>query len=138
MIVEGKTQEDPPADPLATFQAGGRERKRKGKRQRPAAPATLCSEEVGLLEPCLHVCLYLIGQTHVSWQFLPVRGSGVCNWVRFCSGQNQGSLRKRTRRILGKHWSLPLFPCLLRPWNPSSAEDGGGPCGKHQGLSGHR
>lgn len=118
----------------------GRRRGNKEKGQKAEASCVCDSllRRVGLLEPYLDVCLYLMGQIHASWQFLAIRVSGICNWVHCCSGQNQGSLRKKTRRILGKHWSLPPFPWLLHPWNPSSAENCGGPCGKHQGLSGCR
>lgn len=73
MIVEGKTQEDPPADPLATFQAGGRERKKGQKAEascacdsllrRSGSPRTLpaCLPVSHWPDPMCHGNFYLSG-----------------------------------------------------------------------------
>lgn len=118
MLIE-KKMVNPPADTLATFQAGRKEIKRKEKRRTPVESAPLYSGEEQLSSNPTDVCLHLV--VFEPHPCLPasrcpdpcnLATSRICNWEHCCPGQNQGSLRKR---MLGGCWSLPPFPWLLPP-----------------------
>lgn len=127
MLVE-KKMINPPADTLATFQAGRKEMKRKEKRQKPVESVPLYSGEEQLSLNPTDVCLHLVARIPVTWQ--PPE----------CVTGNAAAL-DRIRVLSERGCWEDADHCLpsqgfLRPIPPSA--DTRVPYRKQQGLSGHR